>query len=142
VTWIDGPGHKPVEQLKGVVDTAQLPGSGSVLVGEKGALLIPHVGQPKLLPADRFVNADYPQLERQSHYTLWADACRGEGATKSHFGYAGNLTETILLGTIAIRLPETKLTWDAPAMQLTGHPKAAGMLTRSYRRGWEIDGLS
>ena len=142
VTWIDGPGHKPVTQLKGVIDASQLPGSGSVLVGEKGALLIPHVGQPKLLPEDRFADAEYPQLDRQSHYILWADACRGEGQTNSHFGYAGNLTETILLGTIAIRLPETKLTWDAPSMRLTGHPKAAGMLTRRYRRGWEIDGLS
>jgi len=142
VTWIDGPGHKPVEQLKGILPADKLPGSGSVLIGEKGSLLIPHVGPPKLLPEEKFADAAYPDLERQSHYILWADACRGEGKTNSHFGYAGNLTETVLLGTIAIRLPETKLTWDASNMKLTGHKKTARMLTKKYRKGWEVDGLS
>ena len=71
-----------------------------------------------------------------------ADACRGEGKTNSNFGYAGNLSETVLLGTIAIRLRGKKLTWDAPNMKLRGAERASGMLAKDYRSGWNIDGLS
>lgn len=142
VTWVDGPGIKPAEKLAGILDASKMPGSGSVLIGEKGSLLIPHVGAPKLLPEDKFADAVYPELERQSHYILWADACRGEGKTNSNFGYAGNLSETVLLGTIAIRLRGKKLTWDAPNMKLRGAERASGMLAKDYRSGWNIDGLS
>ncbi|NQV24304.1 MAG: gfo/Idh/MocA family oxidoreductase, partial [Rhodopirellula sp.] len=85
---------------------------------------------------------EYPQLEQQSHYVLWADACRGAGKTNSNFSYAGNLTETILLGTIAIRLRDTELKWDAAAQKLTGHAQAANLLSKPYRKGWEVAGLS
>lgn len=141
VTWIDGPGHKPVEELSGIIDASELPGAGSVLIGEKGSLLIPHVGAPRLLPDDQFADYEMPELERLSHYVLWADACRGEGSTNSNFTYAGNLTETILLGTIAIRLPGTELHWDNAAMKLTGHTQAGHLLSRPYRKEWSVPGL-
>lgn len=142
VTWIDGVGHKPVKELAGIIDESELPNAGSVLIGEKGSLLIPHVSTPRLLPDEKFKDHKKPELERLSHYVLWADACRGEGTTNSNFGYAGNLTETILLGTIAIRLRETKLKWDAKNMKLTGHDQAQSLLTKPYRQGWEVKGLS
>lgn len=142
LTWIDGAGHKPVKELANIIDESELPTAGSVLIGEKGALLIPHYAAPKLLPEDKFANYETPTLERLSHYILWADACRGEGTTQSNFGYAGNLTETILLGTIAIRLRGTELKWDAAAQKLTGHAQAANLLSKPYRKGWEVKGLS
>ena len=142
VTWIDGVGHKPVKELAGILDESKIPGSGSVLIGEKGSLLIPHVGAPKLLPEEKFADFETPQLERLSHYVLWADACRGEGTTNSNFAYAGNLTETILLGTIAIRLRGTELKWDAASQKLTGHAQAANLLSKPYRKEWAIDGLA
>lgn len=139
VTWIDGPGHKPEAELKDIIDPAKLPGSGSMLLGDEGALLIPHVGQPRLLPEDKFAEYKTPELERLSHYVLWADACRGEGATKSNFSYAGRLTETVLLGTIALRLPGAQLKWNAEAMKISGHDRAPAMLSKDYRKGWELD---
>ena len=135
-------GHKPVKELAGIIDESKLPGAGSVLIGESGSLLIPHVGAPKLLPEEEFVDYDTPKLERLSHYVLWADACRGEGTTNSNFAYAGNLTETILLGTIAVRLPGTESKWDSAAQKLTGHAQAAHLLSKPYRKGWEVAGLS
>ena len=71
------------------------------------------------------------------HYVAWADACRGEGKTTSHFDYAGPLTETVLLGTIAIRVPGETLKWDAAAMKVTNSAKANGLLRKAYRKGWE-----
>ena len=70
-------------------------------------------------------------------YVQWADACRGEDKTTSHFDYSGPLSETVLLGTIAIRLPGPALSWNAEKMELTGSPHAQGLLTKSYRSGWQ-----
>ena len=57
--------------------------------------------------------------------------------TTSHFEYAGPLTETILLGTIAIRHPEKSLQWDSEQMKLSGSEGVSALLTKSYRKGWE-----
>jgi hypothetical protein len=96
-------------------------------------MVIPHVAAPKLFPEEKFTDADMPVVAERNHYTSWADACRGEDKTTSHFDYAAPLTETVLLGTIAARLPGTRppqrrkgdvqllarLRWvDAPVMRI------------------------
>jgi hypothetical protein len=135
VTWYDGAGHLPPAEAHGLPSSVKLPGSGSVLIGDKGTLLIPHVAAPKLFPMDRFGKIE---MEPEgNHYLAWADACRGEGKTKSNFTYAGNLTEAVLLGTIAIRVPGKELAWDAAALKLTGSDAAAALVKKAYRKGWE-----
>lgn len=135
LTWYDGAGKKPDVKTLGLPAGTNLPGSGSVLLGEKGILLIPHVATPQLFLS----NATIEKVASVNHYTSWVDACRGDGKATSAFAYAGNLTETVLLGTIALRLPGTTLTWESNAMKLTGHEKAAGLLTKNYRKGWAPD---
>jgi hypothetical protein len=61
----------------------------------------------------------------------------GEDTTTSHFDFSGPLTEAILLGTIAVRNPGAKLTWNAEKMELRGAPNAQDLLTKPYRSGWE-----
>jgi predicted dehydrogenase len=137
VTWYDGEGHFPSRDATGLPEGYALPGSGSVLIGEKGSLVIPHVAMPKLFPEEKFADFRIETVPSRDHYVSWADACRGEDRTTSHFDYAGPLTETVLLGTIAIRLPGTKLSWSSETMELAGSPHARDMLTKSYRAGWE-----
>lgn len=137
VTWYDGEGKFPSRDGLGLPETYKLPGSGSVLVGEKGSLVIPHVAMPKLFPEEKFADFKIPVVPSRDHYVSWADACRGEDKTTSHFDYSGPLTETVLLGTIAIRNPDAILSWNAEKLELTGAPNAAGMLTKSYRDGWQ-----
>ena len=67
-----------------------------------------------------------------------ADACRGEGKTTSHFDYSGPLTEAVLLGTIAIRVPHETLQWDSAALKIPNSSTANALLTKSYRPGWEV----
>jgi predicted dehydrogenase len=136
VTWYDGEGHVPSEEAVGI-KREKLPNSGSVLLGEKGSLYIPHVAMPKLFPEEKFADFKIPAVPARNHYTSWVDACRGEDKTTSHFDYAGPLSETVLLGTIAIRLPGTNLTWNAEKMELGGSPHAQGLVTKSYRAGWQ-----
>lgn len=138
VTWYDAAGAQPPrERLGDIPADYKLPGAGSVLVGEKGSLVIPHVAMPKAFPEERFAAKELPVIEGVDHYTQWADACRGVGETTSHFDYAGPLTETVLLGTIGIRFPGSELTWDADALEITNHREAQNWIKKAYRKGWE-----
>lgn len=137
VTWFDGNGHKPANDLVGVPAGFQLPGSGSMLMGEKGSLLIPHVAAPRLFPEEKFADFKIEKVPARDHYVTWADACRGEGHTTSLFDYSAPLTETVLLGTIAIRLPAQTLRWNAAELKFANNDKATALLTKPYRKGFE-----
>jgi len=137
LTWYDGEGHLPPRDRLGVAEAVKLPNSGSLLIGEKGSLLIPHVAPPRLLPDESFKDFKVEKVPAVDHYVGWADACRGVGKTTSHFDYAAALTETVLLGTVAIRTPGEKLAWDATALKVTNSPAADSLLRKSYRKGWE-----
>jgi predicted dehydrogenase len=137
VTWYDGEGKFPPPEALGAPKNFTLPGSGSILLGEEGSLMIPHVAMPQLLPAEKFVDFQIPVVPGRNHYTSWADACRGEDKTTSPFDYSGPLSETVLLGTIAIRLAGTTLSWNAEKLEMAGSAHAQGLLTKSYRRGWQ-----
>ncbi len=138
VTWYDGNDVLPPRELfTDLPPNYELPKAGSVLIGTKGSLVVPHVAASKLFPEEKFASEDIPTVDGVDHYVQWADACRGVGKTTSHFDYAGPLTETVMLGTIAIRLPATELKWDAVKMQITNSPSAHAMLTKPYRTGWE-----
>ena len=58
------------------------------------------------------------------------------GRRKSNFDYSGPLTETVLLGAIAIRFPKEQLMWDSKALEFTHHADATARLTKQYRKGW------
>ncbi|MCA9131997.1 MAG: Gfo/Idh/MocA family oxidoreductase [Planctomycetales bacterium] len=138
VTWQDAAGAQPPrEQLEDIPADYKLPAAGSVLVGEKGSMVIPHVAMPQLFPQEKFSGSELPIVEGVDHYTQWADACRGVGETTSHFDYAGPLTETVLLGTIGIRFPGQELQWDTQGLKITNHPQAQDWITKRYRPGWE-----
>ncbi|QDT56176.1 1,5-anhydro-D-fructose reductase [Caulifigura coniformis] len=137
VTWYDGAKVVPPRETLGLPESVKLGGAGSVLVGEKGSMLIPHVAMPTHYIDGKPAEKELPVVEARDHYVSWADACRGEDKTTSHFDYASPLTETVLLGTIAARLPGSVLKWDSAAMKLTGAAEAQAMLTKPYRKGWE-----
>jgi hypothetical protein len=138
LTWYEGDGAKPSAEAVGLSTDTELPKAGSVLVGEKGWLVIPHIAMPYLLPAKQYKEFKMPDLKGVNHYTGWADACRGEGTTTSNFDYSGPLTEAVLLGTIAIRVPRETLAWDAEGLKITNSTAANDLLTKPYRKGWEV----
>jgi predicted dehydrogenase len=136
LTWYDGRGHKPRREGWGLPDDYRLPGSGSVLVGEEGTMLVPHWDMPRLFPKEKFRDYKMPPLEDRNHYTSWAHACLEGGSTTSNFGYAGPLTETVLLGVVAVRFPGERLHWEMHRGQFTNHAAANERLTKAYRAGW------
>ncbi len=137
LTWYDGQGHLPPPETHGLPMNYKLPGSGSVLIGEKGSLVIPHVAIPKLFPEEKFADFKMEIVPSVNHYTSWADACRGEGKTTSSFAYAGPLTETVLLGAVAIRIRGETLHWDSTRLAIPNSTAANDLLRKRYRKGWE-----
>ena len=51
------------------------------------------------------------------------------------------MAEAVLLGTIAIRVPDQLLTWDSAKMKFPNYPAAEKFLRRTYRKGWEVKGF-
>jgi predicted dehydrogenase len=137
LTWYDGEGHRPPAAALDLPADQKLPNAGSLLVGEKGRLLIPHVGMPRVISAEKTAGGEIDKVAGVDHHLAWVEACRGGSAAGSHFGYAGPLTEAVLLGTIAIRIPEKTLEWDAAELRVSGSAEANALVRKSYRKGWE-----
>jgi hypothetical protein len=107
-----------------------------------------------------------PETEPQDvpeygHHRAWVEACKAgydspeHHALTSSFDYAGPMTETVLMGNLAIRsymlreaLPtgghdyfgRKKLLWDGAGMRITNLEEANQFVGREYRKGWEVNG--
>jgi predicted dehydrogenase len=140
-TWYDG-GKRPPRELAPMPEEHKLPDGGSLIIGEEGVMVLPHWAGPMLYPLEKFQDYPRPKLGAADHYARWVDACLGEGdPTTAGFDYAGPLTEAVLLGNVATRLPGTALEWDAARLRVTNSPEADRLVRRSYREGWRVEGL-
>ena len=142
ITWYDGDQRPSAEIISKHLKDRAMPDQGSLFIGEKGALLLPHVDMPVLLPEDQFKDYPRPQLTDINHWHQFVDAVQGKGTTSTHFGYSGPLTESVLLGGVATFFPNETLEWNAAKLQFTNKPEAARLIRRPPRKGWEVAGLS
>jgi len=140
-TWYDGAFAPPKGDELMLPAGLRLPGQGSLFVGEEGHMLLPHVGEAQLFPQEKFASYRRPDVENGNHYHQWVDACLGQGQTSADFSYAGKLTEALLLGVVANRFPGTQLDWNAEQLAVTNVPDANKLLRRTYRQGFEVQGL-
>ena len=138
VTWYDG-GRQPDLALAEMPADKKLPSAGSLLVGEGGTLIIPHVAAPQLYPQEKFGTFEIQKVTGSSHYHAWVEAALGGPKTTDNVDYAGPLTEAVQLGNVATRYPGVKLEWDAAALRIPNYPAADKLLTKPYRDGWKID---
>jgi predicted dehydrogenase len=116
---------------------------GILFVGDRGKMLVEGWGgaSPRLIPESRM--RDYKQppktLPRSAgHHQEWVDACRKGTPTESNFGFAGPLTETLLVGIISVRLGGRKLNWNAETARFRGDEEANRYLHYPYRGGWSL----
>ncbi len=136
--WFDGEYYPPahIRRLYSN-DLKEYPSESSILIGTKGSLLIPHNAPPQLLPEEKFQHVERPQLLPRNHYHHFVDACLGGEETESHFAESGPMSETVLLGTVAIRVPGQKLAWDSGQLRFS-NAQANHFLRRRYRQGWHV----
>jgi hypothetical protein len=120
---------------------------------------------PQLIPTSKTKTANVTQtIPRlpggdEGHYTAWIEASMlGYGSEKaknlsSNFDIAGPLTESVLMGNLAIRSTNIqikkgndieypgrhiKLFWDGPTMRITNFEDANQFVKRTYREGWRL----
>jgi len=138
MVWYDGGQKPPVELLQG----EQMADSGLLLIGSEGTLYSPgDYGTPfVLLPREKFASYQppAPSIPRSpGHHQEWINACKGGPAAMSNFDYASALTETALLGNLAIITGE-RINWDAKRMKAVNCPKADKIIHPTYRKGWTL----
>lgn len=137
VTWYDG-GRLPDRVLGQLPPGQELARAGSLFIGEGGVLMQPHVAMPQLFPVEKFNGFSIDKQPALNHYHAWVEAALNGTETTDNFEYAGPLTEAVLLGNVATRIPNVTLSWNAAALSLPGQPEAERFLRRNYREGWEI----
>lgn len=136
LVWYDG------GKLPQIEDLPKPPKNGCVIIGDKGKMVFDdwHPKNFRLLPEETFYDfkGPNPELPRsKGHYIEWIEACKGGPPALSNFDYAAKLTETMLLGNLALRVGK-KIEWDAKQMKVRNCPEADQFIRRSYREGWSL----
>jgi predicted dehydrogenase len=138
--WFDGEFYPP-QEVQDLFHGDVYPPESAMLVGTEGALLVAHGNDLVLLPQSKYKDHKIPNFKDRNHYHHFVDACLGGENTESHFAQSGPMTEAILLGTIAIRVPDELLEWDAANLKITNNDQANSYIRRTYREGWQIAGF-
>ncbi len=82
--------------------------------------------------------------ESPGHYEEFHQSITGERrrGVANFEDYAGKLTETILLGNLAVWDAASgegkKIVWDAEKLEATNAPDVANVIHRKYRDGYEV----
>lgn len=76
-----------------------------------------------------------------THYHEFLNCVVKGGKAATDFSWSTYMRECVIAGEIAERVMGTKISWDAKARRFDS-AAANAFLTRPYRKGWEIPGLS
>jgi predicted dehydrogenase len=144
LTWYDGgltpPRPSEIEQGRMMGDE----GGGVLLMGDKGILMCSTYGEnPRLVPESKMQEYNRPEKtipRSPGIHEEWIEAIKAGKKSTTDFSYSAALTETMLLGNIAVLLQEhhTKLLWDGEKMEFTNLPEANQFIHKSYRPGWSL----
>ena len=134
MTWYDG-GKKIDKQL---LDDQEDPHkSGLLIIGTKGKLYSKgdNGTSYKLLGGAKELKVEYPKSP--GHFKEWVLAIKGGKAAMSNFpDYASPLSETVLLGNLAVYAGK-KITWDAKKVEAKG-ADVADLIKPTYRKGYAL----
>jgi predicted dehydrogenase len=169
MTWSDGgirpsrPSVIPPDHNMGGPNSA----NGVLMIGENGVISTNINDSSPLMPK-LYLNdgtTDFgPETEENEepeygHHRKWIDACKAgfdspeHRALTSSFDYAGPMTETVLMGNLAIRsymlrretsegqmeyYGRKQLLWDGENTKITNLEEANQFVGRTYREGWEV----
>ena len=140
--WYDG-GMKPPIPDELADGDAALPAEGMMLVGDKGKILAGfRCEDPKLIPSSKmsaWTNGRQwtDKEDEKRDKNVWVDAFLSGKPSPGNFQLASTVSETILLGTVAIRTAK-RLLYDSKTMRITNNETANQHFFREYRKGWEL----
>jgi hypothetical protein len=169
MTWSDGgirPAHTGIIPASNDIG-GQNSSNGVLIIGDKG-IISTNINDSSPLMPKLYLNDGTtefgPEVEKNDepeygHQRKWVDACKAgfdsdeHKALTSSFDYAGPMTETVLMGNLAIRsymlgkkgsndridfYARKKLLWDGENMKITNLEEANQFVGREYRQGWSV----
>ncbi len=169
MTWSDGglrPSHPDIIPANSYMG-GEKSNNGVMIIGEKG-IITTNINDSSPMMPKLYLNdgtTDFGPETRDNkeseygHQRKWVDACKAGFKSPEHlaltssFDYAGPMTETVLMGNLAIRsymlrkvdskgasdfFARKKLLWDGENMRITNMEEANQFVGRTYRPGWEM----
>jgi predicted dehydrogenase len=135
MVWYDG-GQLPPAEL---VDMPKMPSSGALIVGDKG----------KFFSQDDYgatgtytggIEVSEPDVPvSPGHFEEFIRAIKtGQPAMSNFPDYAGPLTETILLGNLAVWADGKKIEWDAKKLVAKNAREVSPIIHPTFRPGWAV----
>ncbi len=134
-TWYDGGKLPSADLMPGVT----LSDSGSLIVGDKGKLYTPgdYGGGGKVIDGTDVGEVKFPVSP--GHWEEFVRAIKGGEAAMSNFpNYSGPLTETILLGNLAVWADGKKIEWDAKNLKANNAPEVSNIIKPTFRKGYSL----
>lgn len=119
--------------------------SGCLVIGDKGKLYAPgdYAERGLELAGVEKPTVEYPRSP--GHFDEWVRAIKGGEQAMSNFpDYAGPLTETILLGNLAVWVadeegkPGKKVEWDAKNLVAKNAPETSQFIKAEYFNGYTL----
>lgn len=138
--WYDGGLRPPViNELDGDM---KMGAGGTLFIGDKGKILDGQIVPKSLRESYKIPEPYIPSSP--GHHMEWILACKGGEPAGSNFDWAGPLTETVLLGNIALRkdlrekLSGLVMKFDPEKFNFPEMPEADKYLHYQYRDGWSL----
>jgi predicted dehydrogenase len=140
LVWYDGGKHpdRPptLEEDRKIPDK-----NGQLWYGSEGTIMVNDVycKSARMIPQAAWVDFAKNRIPEKTetasigHYQEWVEACKGGAPAGANFDYSGPLTETVLLGNLAVRLNK-RIEWDAANMRCTNAPEANDLVRKTYRK--------
>jgi predicted dehydrogenase len=138
--WYDG-GKRPDESL---LKGSPMQSSGALVIGEKGTLYAPGDYAERGMTLHGVERPQVDWVRSPGHFDEWIRAIKtGEQAMSNFPDYAGPLTETILLGNLAVWAAAAPgkgklIEWDAKALNATNAPEVMHIVKKKYPEGFSI----
>jgi predicted dehydrogenase len=145
--WYDGGNMPPNELFKGVTLEANIDGKkfkppaprGCLVIGDKATMYAAGdyaEAGIQILGADE-MDVDFPRSP--GHEKEWFNAIRDrkKPAMSNFPDYAGPLTETILLGNLAV-FKRGRVEWDPVNLKSLNDPSLMRIVKPTYRAGYEV----
>jgi hypothetical protein len=137
--WYDG-GMRPVCPDELSATGVSLVREGMMFVGDKGKIIAGFRGEnPQLFIGGK--NSTPPKAAAENSAedanNIWINSFKNNTQSPGSFLYTGPVTETILLGGVALRAGK-RVEYDSANMKITNVPEANKYLVREYRKGWEL----
>jgi predicted dehydrogenase len=170
--WYDGGKRPETEQYKKAEEVAlgraeeskakKLRGSlrsGCFVVGDKAWLLAPgdYAGDGLYMPEPELPKVEFERSP--GHFEEWVRAIKGGAPARSNFpDYAAGLTETVLLGNLAVwaaagdqssakgsgevkdGVQGKKIEWDAKNLVAKNAPEVAHIVKPEFHNGYKLEG--